>query len=218
MADIALQRKNMVESQIRPSDVTDRRVTAAMSAIPREAFVLARLAKLAYSDEALHVAPGAVMLPPTVLAKLVQLADINPANSALVIGGYAGYAAAIVAQIAKSVVALLPDRETATSVADACRSVSIDNVTAVGGALAEGWKAQAPYDVIIIEGGVETIPDAVKALLSDGGRLAAIEVERELGHAFLLQKTGEFFVRRDAFQTAAPLLTGFESAKPAFVF
>lgn len=218
MADIALQRKNMVESQIRPSDVTDRRVTAAMSAIPREAFVPASLAKLAYSDEALHVGPDAVMLPPTVLARLVQLADIDPADSVLVIGGYAGYAAAIVAQIAKSVVALLPARETATSVTDACRSVSVDNVTAVAGALSEGWKAQSPYDVIIVEGGVEAMPDAVKAQLPDGGRLVAIEVERGLGHAFLLQKTGEFFVRRDAFQTAAPLLTGFESAKPAFVF
>lgn len=218
MVDIALQRKNMVESQIRPSDVTDRRVTAAMSAIPREAFVPESLAKVAYSDEALHVASDAVMLPPTVLARLVQLADINPGDTVLVIGGYAGYAAAVVAQIAKSVVALLPERSVAASVTDVCRGIAIDNVTAVGGVLSEGWKAQSPYAVIIVEGGVEAIPDAVKDQLADGGRLVAIEVERGLGHAFLLQKTGDFFVRRDAFQAAAPLLTGFESAKPAFVF
>jgi len=218
MADIALQRKNMVESQIRPSDVTDRRVTAAMSAIPREAFVPESLAKLAYSDEALHVARDAVMLPPTALARLVQLADINPADTVLVIGGYAGYAAAIVAQMAKSVVAVLPSREIATSVSDACRSISIDNVTAVGGVLAEGWKAQSPYAVIIVEGGVEAIPDALKGQLADGGRLVAIEVEHGLGDAFLLQKAGELLVRRNAFQAAAPLLSGFESPKPAFVF
>ena len=218
MADIALQRKNMVESQIRPSDVTDRRVTAAMSAIPREAFVPEQLATFAYSDDALHVGPDAVMLSPTVLARLVQLADINPDDAVLVIGGCSGYAAAIVAQIAKSVVALLPDRVSATSVASACRSIAIDNVTAVAGVLSEGWKAQCPYAVIVVEGGVEAVPEALKSQLADGGRLVAIEVERGLGHAFLLQKTGEFFVRRDTFQAAAQLLKGFESPKPAFVF
>lgn len=218
MADTALQRKNMVESQIRPSDVTDRRVTAAMSAVPREVFVPDRLAKFAYSDEALDVGSGAVMLPPVVLARLVQLADIDPGDTVLVIGGCAGYAAAIVAQIAKSVVALLPDGTAATAAASACRSIAIDNVTTAAGVLAEGWKAQAPYAAIVVEGGVEAVPEALKSQLAEGGRLVAIEVERGLGHAFLLQKTGELIVRRDAFQAAAPLLSGFESPKPAFVF
>jgi len=218
MADTALQRKNMVESQIRPSDVTDRRVTAAMSAIPREVFVPERLANLAYSDEALQAGPDAAMLTPTVLARLVQLADIDPGDAVLVIGGCAGYAAAIVAQIAKSVVVVLPDSASATSVAGACRSIAIDNVSAVAGPLAEGWKAQAPYAVIVVEGGVEAVPEALKAQLADGGRLVAIEVERGLGHALRLQKEGEFFIRRDGFQAAALLLNGFESPKPAFVF
>lgn len=218
MADTALQRKNMVESQIRPSDVTDRRVTAAMSTVPREVFVPDRLATFAYSDEALSVAPDAVMLPPTTLAKLVQLADIDPGDAVLVIGGCVGYTAAIVAQLAKTVVALLPDSTAATSVATACRSIAIDNVTTAVGTLADGWKAQAPYGAIVVEGGVEAVPEALKSQLAQGGRFVAIEVECGLGHAFLLQKTGEMFVRRDAFQAAAPLLSGFESPKPAFVF
>lgn len=218
MADTALQRKNMVESQVRPSDVTDRRITTAMSSVPREAFVPEQLARLAYSDEALHIGADAVMLPPTVLARLLQLADLNPADTVLVIGGCAGYAAAIVAQIAKSVVALLPDSARAASVASACKSIAADNVTTASGAPSDGWKAQAPYGVIVIEGGVETVPETLKGQLADGGRLVAIKMERGLGHAFLLQKTGALFVRRDGFQTAAPLLPGFDSPKPAFVF
>jgi protein-L-isoaspartate(D-aspartate) O-methyltransferase len=218
MADTALQRKNMVESQIRPSDVTDRRITAAMSAVPREAFVPGGLAKFAYSDEPLDVGADAVMLSPSVLARLVQLAEIEPRDTALVIGGCAGYAAAVVGQIAKSVVALLPDATAAATASGALRGIGAGNVTVAAGALAEGWKAQAPYSVIVVEGGVEAVPEALKSQLADGGRFIAIEVERRLGHAFLLQKTGNFFVRRDAFQAAAPLLPGFAAPKPAFVF
>jgi protein-L-isoaspartate(D-aspartate) O-methyltransferase len=218
MADTALQRKNMVESQVRPSDVTDRRIMAAMSTIPREIFIPDRLAKFAYSDETLSVGPNAVMLPPSTLARLVQLADINPDDTVLVIGGAAGYAAAIVARLAKTVVALLPDSNAASEAANAFRKAGVDNVTAAAGDLAQGWAARAPYAAIVVEGGVEAVPDVLKEQLGEGGRLAAIEVERGLGHAFLLQKTGQLVVRRDAFQATAPLLHGFESPKPAFVF
>ncbi|HVX35733.1 MAG TPA: protein-L-isoaspartate O-methyltransferase [Hyphomicrobium sp.] len=218
MADTALQRKNMVESQVRPSDVTDRRITAAMSTIPREVFIPDRLAKFAYSDETLGIGPNAVMLPPSTLARLVQLADIDPGDNVLVIGGGAGYAAAIVARLAKTVVALLPDSNAASEARDACRKAGVDNVTAAAGDLAGGWTAQAPYAAIVVEGGVESVPDALKEQLGQGGRLVAIEVERGMGHAFILQKTGQLLVRRDAFQATAPLLHGFESPKPAFVF
>lgn len=218
MADTALQRKNMVESQVRPSDVTDRRITAAMTAIPREIFIPDRLAKFAYSDETLNVGPNAVMLPPSTLARLVQLADIDAGDNVLVVGGCVGYAAAIVARLVKTVVALLPDSNAATDAANACRKADIENVTTAAGDLAAGWTAQAPYAVIVVEGGVESVPDALKDQLGQGGRLVAIEVERGLGHAFVLQKSGQLLVRRDAFQAAAPLLPGFESPKPAFVF
>jgi protein-L-isoaspartate(D-aspartate) O-methyltransferase len=208
----------MVESQVRPSDVTDRRIMAAMSTIPREIFIPDRLAKFAYSDETLSLGPNAVMLPPSTLARLVQLADINPDDTVLVIGGAAGYAAAIVARLAKTVVALLPDSNAASEAANAFRKAGVDNVTAAAGDLAQGWAARAPYAAIVVEGGVEAVPDVLKEQLGEGGRLAAIEVERGLGHAFLLQKTGQLVVRRDAFQATAPLLHGFESPKPAFVF
>src|SRR5690242_11825763 len=112
MADTIVQRKNMVEGQVRTSDVTDRRIVAAMMAIPREAFLPASLASLAYSDETLPIGPGHVMLAPRILAKLVQLAAVEEEDTALVIG--TGYAAAVVARLAHAVVAILPDSKTAT--------------------------------------------------------------------------------------------------------
>ncbi len=218
MADAALQRKNMVESQVRPSDVTDRRITAAMMAIAREKFVPGNLASFAYSDENISLGDGRVMLSPRVLAKLVQLADVEASSSVLVVGGSSGYAAALLAQFAASVVALLPDEASATAARDAWAAAGISNATAVVGPLASGWPGKASYDVILIEGGVEAVPDALTSQLRDGGRLAAIAVDRGLGRAFVLHKQAGVATRRDAFQAAAPLLPGFEAGRSAFVF
>ena len=139
MSDTALQRKNMVESQVRPSDVTDRRITAAMMVIPRERFVPPELASLAYSDETLTVAANRALLAPRLLAKLVQIAEVEASDKALVVGGFCGYAAAIVAQLAANVVALLPDGETASAAAAVLIAIGADNVETAAGVLTAGW-------------------------------------------------------------------------------
>jgi protein-L-isoaspartate(D-aspartate) O-methyltransferase len=217
MADAALQRKNMVESQIRPSDVTDRRITAAMTAIPREEFLPARLASLAYSDESLEIGPGREILPPRVLAKLIQLAEFKASDNVLVISG-SGYAAALIAQLAGKVVALLADDESAKAASAAFASCAIANVIAVDGPAASGWQPNAPYDVVLIEGGIESVPDALKSQIRENGRLVAVAMDDRIGRAVLLHMRAGVFARRDAFQAAAPLLSGFAEARPAFVF
>jgi protein-L-isoaspartate(D-aspartate) O-methyltransferase len=218
MADAALQRKNMVESQVRPSDVTDRRIMSAMMTIPRERFVPQSMASFAYSDETLTIAGGRTMLAPRVLAKLVQLADVEPGDKVLVVGSCCGYAAAILAQLANHVVALLPDGGSATATAEVLKALEIRNVVTVSGALASGSPTKAPYDVIFVEGGVETVSDALQSQLAEGGRLVAVGVDRRVGRAFLLHKGDGQITRRDSFQAAAPLLSGFEAARAAFVF
>jgi protein-L-isoaspartate(D-aspartate) O-methyltransferase len=218
MADTALQRKNMVESQVRPSDVTDRRITAAMMAIPRERFVAKELASFAYSDETLTLGGGRAMLAPRVLAKIMQLADVEATDKVLVIGGCCGYAAAVLASLAATVVALLPDQESAEKTTEALAGLGISNANAVAGPLTAGWSAKAPYDVILIEGGVETIPEALHAQLAPGGRLVAIAIDGGIGRAMLLHKKDALVTRRDAFQVSAPLLPGFEAERTAFVF
>lgn len=218
MMDAALQRKNMVENQVRPSDVTDRRITAAMLALPRERFVPAHLADLAYSDEDLTVGSGRVMLAPRVLAKLVQLADVEGSDRVLVIGGCCGYAAAILSRLAANAVALCPDDESLAAASEALQSLEIGNVSVAKGSLASGWPEKAPYDVVLIEGGVEAVPEALEAQLAEGGRLVAVGVDAGIGRAFQLQKCNGYLTRREAFQASAPVLPGFEARKPAFVF
>jgi protein-L-isoaspartate(D-aspartate) O-methyltransferase len=218
MMDAALQRKNMVENQVRTSDVTDRRITAAMLALPRERFLPGHLAGVAYSDEDLTIGSGQLMLAPRVLAKLVQLAEVEESNRVLVIGGYCGYAAAVVSRLAAHVVALCPDEKSLDAAEAALRSLEISNVSVAKGSLASGWPDKAPYDVILIEGGVEAVPEALEAQIAEGGRLVAVSVDPGIGCAFQLQKCNGYVTRREAFQAGAPLLPGFEAHKPAFVF
>ncbi len=217
MADAVLQRKNMVESQIRPSDVTDRRITAAMTGIPREAFLPQNLASLAYSDESLPVTPEQQILPPRVLAKLIQLAELDASETVLVVSA-AGYAAAVVSEMAGKVTALLPDEERAKAATSAFTASAITNATTAVGPAEAGWAANAPYDVVLIEGGIERIPDGLKAQIRDNGRLVAIANGDGIGRAVELHKRGDVFARRDAFQAAAKTVSGFTEPRPAFVF
>ncbi|MBS0251348.1 MAG: protein-L-isoaspartate O-methyltransferase [Proteobacteria bacterium] len=217
MTNTALQRKNMVESQIRPSDVTDRRITAAMTIIPREVFLPAKLAALAYSDESLTIAPGREVLAPRVLAKLMQLAEIEAGDNVLVISE-AGYGAAVVSQFTDKVVALLPDEESAKTAQEAFVANGINNATAVSGTAAAGWPSNAPYDVVLVEGGIEQVPEALKPQIRDNGRLVAIATNDRIGKAVEFHKRGGIFALREGFQAAALPLAGFAVERPAFVF
>lgn len=217
MANAALQRKNMVESQIRPSDVTDRRITSAMTVIPREAFLPANLANLAYSDESLTIVPGREVLAPRVLAKLIQLAEIDAGDTVLVIGE-AGYGAAVISQFANKVVALLPDEDSVAKAKSAFSANGMTNAQAVVGAAASGWSASAPYDVVLIEGGIEQVPEALKSQIREDGRVVAIATNDGIGRAIELHKRDGIFARREGFQASALPLPGFTEARPAFVF
>jgi protein-L-isoaspartate(D-aspartate) O-methyltransferase len=216
MADSALQRKNMVESQIRPSDITDRRITSAMSDIAREPFLPQGLDKtLAYMDGAIALGSGRAMLAPRTLAQLLQLAAIDADDKVLIVGAASGYSAAIAARMARSVTALEGDAAL-TAVATSTLA-GLGNVTAVSGELTAGYAAGAPYDVILIDGAVDEVPEALIGQLGQGGRLVTIEAGAGIGRAIVLTKSAAAVSKRIAFDAAGPVLPGFARAK-GFVF
>ena len=218
MADSAAQRKNMVESQVRPSDVTDRRITAAMQTLARETFVPAELCSLAYMDEALYVAPGRAMIAPRNLARLIQLAQIENTEVVLNVGALSGYSAALLSTLAKSVVALESDPGCAAKLTQAVADHGLGNVTVAKGDLAGGYPAGAPYDVIWIEGAVERIPDALAAQLSGQGRIVGVAFSDGVARAAIWRHDGtDGLNRRCVFEADAPLLPGFETPQ-GFVF
>ena len=218
MADIALQRKNMVESQVRPSDVTDRRIMAAMTDLARERFVPDVLQALAYMEEDLPLAASRSMLAPRTLARLIQLCEVESRDKVLIAGALTGYSAALLAHLAGPIVALECDAGLAKTAEATLRQLAVATVKIATGPLAQGYAADAPYDVILIEGAIELLPDSLTDQLAPGGRLVAVEIANGVGRAIVVRRgTSGGLARRVAFEASAGLLAGFERPK-SFVF
>lgn len=222
VTNAAQQRKNMVESQVRPSDVTDRRVMRAMLDVPREAFVPAALKPIAYMDGTLVLSkaqpgrPARAMLEPRAFARLLQLAEIGEKDIVLDVGCASGYSSAIIARVALSVVALECDAELAETAGKTLEQLGVDNVAVVTGELELGYPTEGPYDAIVVEGAVADVPAPLLDQLKDGGRLVAV-LAGTPGRATVWRRLGRHFDRREVLDAAAPILPGFEP-KPAFVF
>lgn len=209
--DFEAARLNMVESQIRPNEVTDPLIIEAMSQMPREAFVPERLAGVAYVDEALAVGNGRYLMEPMILARLLQAAEIQADDLALVIGCGSGYSAAVLARLAGTVVAIEATAELVDQASETLASLGIDNAAVIEAPLTDGYPKQAPYDVILFGGAVSEVPRHLTDQLADGGRLVAVAAKSAgLGHGVLVTRHGASVVEREIFDAGTPLLPGFE--------
>lgn len=221
MIDHAMQRLNMVESQVRPSDVTDRRITRAMRELPREAFVPGPLKSIAYVDEHLRVSDSGgtqrYILAPRLLAKLVQLLDIDSDGLVLDVGPATGYSSALLARLGQTVIALEEDPRLAERAQAALTGLGIDNAVVITGPMRAGAPDEGPYDAILLNGAVASVPPALLDQLKDGGLLATIEIENGVGRAVLWIRHGMNYDRRMAFDAHAPYIPGFEP-QVGFVF
>ncbi|ESY70951.1 MAG: protein-L-isoaspartate O-methyltransferase [Mesorhizobium sp.] len=213
-ADFSELRVKMVDGQVRTTDVTSAPLLDAMLSVPREDFVGAAQRELAYIDEDIRIATGAggarYLMEASPLAKLMQLAEISAADSALDVGCGTGYASALLSRLAKSVVALESDPALAETAKSTLSSLGCGNVTVVQGALAQGHAAKAPYNVIFIGGSIEKVPESLLDQLAEGGRLVAVEGQGNSGVARLFFKAGGVVTGRRAFNAAIKPLPGFE--------
>jgi protein-L-isoaspartate(D-aspartate) O-methyltransferase len=219
--DFATQRKNMVESQVRPSDVTDRRIIRAMLDIPRELFVPADRKAIAYIDENVPLGAGGrstrCLMAPRTLAKLVQLLELSDRDVVLDIGGGSGYSAGLLGRMTQTVVAVENDESCLAMAQTALSAAGIDNVAMVPGDLRKGYPSEGPYDAILIGGGVNGVPAGLLDQLKDGGRLAAVLIDGGVGRATVWRRVGGRFDQRAVFEASLPLLAEFEK-QPEFVF
>jgi protein-L-isoaspartate(D-aspartate) O-methyltransferase len=217
MADFSVERRHMVDGQVRTADVADLRVISAMMEVPREKFVPPAATALAYLDHDLAVGEGNSrrLLKPMVLGKLLNAADIEASDRVLDVGCATGYAAAVLARIAGEVVALEQDASVAKTAKAAL--ASLPNVSVVSGPLADGWKQGAPYDLILLEGATEIEPQAFCPQLKDGGRLLCIFGLAPGAKAMLYRRSGSEMGGRPIFDASAALLPGFAKL-PVFAF
>ncbi|QUS35383.1 protein-L-isoaspartate O-methyltransferase family protein [Falsirhodobacter algicola] len=209
MPDFFKRRVTMVDTQVRPSDVTKFPIIDALLATPREAFVPEPLQEAAYLGEDLDLGDGRALLAPRTFAKMLDAVNIQPDELVLDIGCLLGYSTAVIGRMAEAVVAVDSDLRAR----DAERLLSlhnVDNAAILNGPLNKGAERHGPYDVILIEGGVQTVPDAIIGQLKDGGRIAALFMEGALGVVRVGYKLDGGISWRDVFNAAAPILPGFE--------
>lgn len=208
MSDFASRREMMVDTQVRPSDVTKFPIIAAMLHVPREDFVPESQREAAYVGLNIDFAPGRVVLEPRTLAKMLDQLDVAPGERVLDLASGPGYGAALLAQMGAEVVALEED-----AAAAATARGKLAHVTVVEGSLAAGAPGQGPFDVILIEGGVEVVPAGILSQLNEGGRIAALFMQGALGVVKTGLKTDGVVTWRFAFNASAPVLPGFAAVR-----
>jgi protein-L-isoaspartate(D-aspartate) O-methyltransferase len=215
MTDFQTRRTMMVDTQVRPSDVTKFPIIDAMLSVPREAYLPDALREAAYVGENIPLAPGRVLLEARTLAKMLDALDIQPGELVLDVGCGLGYSAAVIARMAEAVVAVEEDEAMAHEAQGLLARQGVDNAAVIAAPLAAGSAHHGPYDAIIVEGGVETVPPTLLAQLRDGGRIACLFMEGALGAVRIGHAEGGRVTWRFAFNAAAPVLPGF-AAQRAF--
>jgi protein-L-isoaspartate(D-aspartate) O-methyltransferase len=217
MTDFAAARTAMVDTQVRPSDVTRLPIIQAMLAVPREDFVPAALRPVAYFGEHVPLGPGRVVLDPRVFAKLLDALDPGPGERVLDVGCGLGYSAAVIAGLSGEVVALEEDAGLAREAAVRLAALGAGNAVVEHGMLAAGHPGRGPYDAVVLEGGIETLPEAFAEQIRPGGRIVAVFTDGQAGQARLGLRTAGGISWRRIFDATAPVLPGFARTK-AFEF
>jgi protein-L-isoaspartate(D-aspartate) O-methyltransferase len=221
MSGFAIARQKMVDGQVRPNDVTDIRILDAMLAVPREVFVPQNLQAMAYLDLDLDISGGTsarrFLIKPAVTAKLLQAAEIRGTDKVLVAGCATGYTAALVARLARQVVATESDSAQAAKAADILAGLGLANVTFSAAAPADGDPADAPYDLIVLDGATEVAPERLYQQLRDGGRLVGVFATTKPPRAVMVTYSHGDLGGRALFDATVPVLPGLERL-PAFVF
>lgn len=209
--EYATARDNMIDCQLRTNKVTEDRLLDAFAEVPRELFVPEARRGFAYVDEDIAIGSGRHLMEPMVLARLLQAAAIEPGDVVLDVGAGTGYASAIAARLAATVVALESAEGLAAQANDRFQELGIDNAVVVTGPLTEGYAKQAPYNVILVNGAVASVPEVIAAQLAEGGRLVTVVKAGEgQGKATLVQCIGGHPSSRVIFDAGTPRLAGFE--------
>jgi protein-L-isoaspartate(D-aspartate) O-methyltransferase len=209
MTDFAARRVMMVDTQVRPSDVTKFPIIDAMLSVPRELYVPREQTEAAYISENITIAPGRVVLEPRTLAKLLDALNVSGDELVLDIGAGYGYSSAVVARMAEAVIAVEEDETIAAEAQTILSDQGADNVVVHVGPLTEGAAQHGPYDAILIEGAVEQVPQTLIDQIKGGGRIGCVFMEGALGVARIGHKIDGEMSWRFAFNASAPVLPGF---------
>lgn len=201
--DYSRAREAMVDSQLRPAGVNDPAVVAAMATVPREQFVPEAVRPLAYADRSLPLGGGRGMMPATALGLLLTQLAPKPGETALIVGAATGYSAAVLREMGVETVAVEADPEFAKLAKASC-------TTLVEGPPAAGHKKGAPYDLLLIDGAVDEVPDALLDQLNEGGRFGAALIDGGISRLVIGRKSAGASGHYSIADWDVPALPGFE--------
>jgi protein-L-isoaspartate(D-aspartate) O-methyltransferase len=202
-------RFNMIEQQIRPWDVLDPAVLDLLKQVPREAFVPDQYAGLAFADLEIPIGQGQSMLSPKLEARIVQSLSLKKTDKVLEVGIGSGYMTALLARLAAEVVSVDCIEAFTTAARQRLQENGLTNVTLYTGDAAQGWAAQAPYDVIVLTGSVPVLANTFKQQLKPGGRLFAVVGEAPVMEATLVTCLApDTFRKEKLFEICIPALIG----------
>lgn len=204
MVDFQRARAHMVESQLRAGGVTNAPILARMRAIPREDFVDPGRRELAYADDIQWLGNGRFMAAPATLAKLIKLAEITGDDAVLDIGAATGYSTAVIAGLAASVTGLEQDAALAAAATANLAALGLTNARIVAGDIDQLGSAR--FDAIIVQGALDSVPDAFLAALNEGGRLVALTRNGAVSVAHVFVKSGRGVTSRAEFNAFLPPL------------
>lgn len=213
MVDFATQRQTMVDTQVRPADVTRFSIIAAMLEIPREMYVPDALRPVAYSDGDIDFDTGRRILAARTLAKMLEVANVGAGDVVLDLGCGLGYSTAVIAKLADAIVGVEDDEARASDAQTTLSEQGADNAVVMYGDLANGLAQGGPYDLIVAQGGIAAWPDVLTQQLTESGRAVAIWMQGHLGVVRVGEKHNGVMAWRDSFHASAPILPGFEKIK-----
>ncbi len=221
MTDFVAIRRNMVDTQLRTYDVNSKRLLDAVEMVGREHYVPADVAGLAYADQSVTIVAGEgvtrPLLQPMVLARMIQAADVQPGETVLSVAGGTGYGSAVMAAMGASVTHLESSDLMASLARRALLADGVQSIPVTTGNLANGPEAGGPFDVILIEGSIDSDPVRLLGRLTDGGRLVAVLGRGRAGRVMVFQRAGDTIGRRNVFDASAASLSAFQPA-PGFNF
>lgn len=217
MVDYKSARIAMVDRQVRPSDVTSYAIIEAMLWAPRERFAPKAWREVAYVGEHIPLGEGRVALDCRTFAKMLEAAGIGSDDLVLDLAPGLGYSTAVIGRLAAAVIGVEPVELMASSASQVLNELGVDNAVVSQGDPAAGDPDHGPFDVILINGAIESAPEVLLQQLKDGGRLVAIWTDGAMSQCRVTRRAGDAFSTRRVFDASAPILPGFEKPK-AFVF
>ena len=217
--DFKLARKNMVENQIRANKVTSLNVINAFLDVPREKFVPDALQEISYVDEDIQLSRNRFMMKPMILARLFQSLSLKGNENILHVGSNSGYGSAILSRMCSSVISLESDKKLFETSIHTFSNMGFDNVVPLHGSMENGVEKEAPFDIIFIEGSIETEPKSLFGQLNENGKLIAIirPANIKIGKAKLFFKISNEIGLENLFDAQVSKLSIFKS-KTKFSF